>query len=289
MPSASSMCHLSPIVIVNMDSKERPSINVIDALRANHNDLQEFVDSLVEDEWQMASACEGWRVQDVFAHVTSNLKQFADPDPPSDGQDQLGAEEVMEALVSPRKDWSSDELIEEYYKYLEPALNVFSNLIEEPTASIEQQMSDLGTYQLRWLPYAFCFDHYCHLRHDMASPGGPVKRYLPSADDLRLAPGIEWMLAGLPQMCSKDLTSLKKPILLRLTGPGGGEWVLHNSEENELIQIDNYIEQDVSASITSTSHEFVSWATHRSSWKDHCALDGDLEYVSSLIGSINII
>jgi len=272
-----------------MNSKERPSINVIDALRANHNDLQEFVDSLREDEWQMASACEGWRVQDVFAHVTSNLKQFADPDPPGDEQDQLSAEEAMEALVSPRKDWSPDELIEEYYKYLEPALNVFSSLIEEPTASTEQQLADLGTYQLRWLPYAFCFDHYCHLRHDMASPGGPVERLLPSVDDLRLAPGIEWMLAGLPQMCSKDLTSLKKPILLRLTGPGGGEWVLHNSEENELIQIDNYLEQEVSASITSTSHDFVSWATHRSSWKDSCALDGDMEYVSSLIGSINII
>ncbi|MBH01494.1 MAG: hypothetical protein CL469_02385 [Acidimicrobiaceae bacterium] len=289
MPSASTMCRLSPIVILNMDSKERPSTNVIDALRANHNDLQEFVDSLTGDEWQMASACEGWRVQDVFAHVTSNLKQFADPDPPSDEQDQLSAEEAMEALVSPRKDWSPDELIEEYYKYLEPALNVFSNLIEEPTASVEQQLSDLGTYQLRWLPYAFCFDHYCHLRHDMTSPGGPIERDLPSADDLRLAPGIEWMLAGLPQMCSKDLTSLKKPVLLSLTGPGGGKWVLHNSGENELIQIDNYSEQEVSASITSTSHDFVSWATHRSSWEDYCSLDGDLEYVSSLIGSINII
>ena len=58
MPSVSSMCRLSPIVLLNMDSEERPSINVIDALRANHNDLQEFVDSLAEDEWQMASACD---------------------------------------------------------------------------------------------------------------------------------------------------------------------------------------------------------------------------------------
>ena len=272
-----------------MDSEERASVNVIDALKANHRDLQEFVDSLGEDEWKMASACEGWRIQDVFAHVTSNLKQFADPDPPSDEQGQLSAEEAMEALVAPRKDWSPDELIEEYFKYLEPALGVFSNLLEEPTASVEQQLSDLGTYQLRWLPYAFCFDHYCHLRHDMASPGGPIERDLPLADDLRLTPGIEWMLAGLPQMCSKDLATLKEPILLRLTGPGGGEWILHNSEENELIQIDNYLEQEVSASITSTSHDFVSWATHRSSWEDCCVIDGDLEYVSSLIGSINII
>ena len=289
MPSVSSMCRLSPIVLLNMDSEERPSINVIDALRANHNDLQEFVDSLAEDEWQMASACEGWRVQDVFAHITSNLKQFADLDPPGDEQGQLSAEEAMEALVSPRKDWSPNELLEEYYKYLEPALSVFSNLLEEPTASVEQQLSDLGTYQLRWLPYAFCFDHYCHLRHDMTSPGGPIERELPPTDDLRLAPGIEWMIAGLPQMCSKDLTSLKKPILLRLTGAGGGEWLLHNSEENELIQIDNHLEQDASASITSTSHDFVSWATHRSSWEDYCALDGDVEYASSLVGSINII
>ena len=272
-----------------MDSQEQPSINVIDALRANHDDLQEFFNSLTEEEWKMSSACEGWRVQDVFAHVTSNLKQFADPDPPVDEQEQLDAEQAMEALVTPRKDWTPEELVEEYYKYFEPALNVFSSLLEEPTASIEQQLSDLGTYQLRWLPYAFCFDHYCHLRHDMTAPGGPIERDLPSPDDLRLAPGIEWMLAGLPQMCSKDLATLKKPILLRLTGPGGGEWILHNSDESELIQIDDNSEQEISAIITSASHDFVSWATHRSSWEDHCTFEGDMEYISSLIGSINII
>ena len=272
-----------------MNSEERSSIKVIDALRANHDDLQEFFNSLTEEEWRMSSACEGWRVQDVFAHITSNLKQFADPDPPVDEQEQLDAEQAMEALVTPRKDWTPEELVEEYYKYFEPALNVFSSLLEEPTASIEQQLSDLGTYQLRWLPYAFCFDHYCHLHHDMTAPGGPIERDLPSPDDLRLAPGIEWMLAGLPQMCSKDLTTLKKPILLRLTGPGGGEWILHNSDESELIQIDDNSEQEISTIITSTSHDFVSWATHRSSWEDHCTFEGDMEYISSLIGSINII
>ncbi|MAR49236.1 MAG: hypothetical protein CL425_08640 [Acidimicrobiaceae bacterium] len=275
--------------MLNMNSEERSSINVIDALRANHDDLQEFFNSLTEEEWKMSSACEGWRIQDVFAHITSNLKQFADPDPPADEQEQLDAEQAMEALVTPRKDWTPEELVEEYYKYFEPALNVFSSLLEEPTASIEQQLSDLGTYQLRWLPYAFCFDHYCHLRHDMTAPEGPIERDLPSPDDLRLAPGIEWMLAGLPQMCSKDLATLKKPILLRLTGPGGGEWILHNSDESELIQIDDYSEQEISAIITSTSHDFVSWATHRSSWEDHCTFEGDMEYISSLIGSINII
>ena len=272
-----------------MNSEERSSINVIDALRANHDDLQEFFNSLTEEEWKMSSACEGWRVQDVFAHITSNLKQFADPDPPVDEQEQLDAEQAMEALVTPRKDWTPEELVEEYYKYFEPALNVFSSLLEEPTASIEQQLSDLGTYQLRWLPYAFCFDHYCHLHHDMTAPGGPIERDLPSPDDLRLAPGIEWMLAGLPQMCSKDLTTLKKPILLRLTGPGGGEWILHNSDESELIQINDNSEQEISAIVTSTSHDFVSWATHRSSWEDHCTFEGDMEYISSLMGSINII
>ena len=55
--------------MLNMDSQEQPSINVINALRANHDDLQEFFNSLTEEEWKMSSACEGWRVQDVFAHV----------------------------------------------------------------------------------------------------------------------------------------------------------------------------------------------------------------------------
>ncbi|HJO41704.1 MAG TPA: hypothetical protein QGI85_08780, partial [Acidimicrobiales bacterium] len=65
MPSVRGMYPLSPIVIIYMNPKERPSINVIDALRANHNDLQEFFNTLTEEEWKMSSACEGWRVQDV--------------------------------------------------------------------------------------------------------------------------------------------------------------------------------------------------------------------------------
>ena len=47
------MTRLFTYRLLNMNSKERPSINVIDALRANHNDLKEFIDSLGEDEWKM--------------------------------------------------------------------------------------------------------------------------------------------------------------------------------------------------------------------------------------------
>jgi len=90
-------------------------------------------------------------------------------------------------------------------------------------------------------------------------------------------------------MCSKDLDSLEEPILLRLTGPGGGEWILHNSERKDLIAIDENSGQKTSASITSESHDFISWATHRSSWEEHCTLEGDTEYLLPLIGSINII
>jgi hypothetical protein len=123
----------------------------------------------------------------------------------------------------------------------------------------------------------------------MTSPSGPIKRDLPPVDDLRLAPGIEWMIAGLPQMCSKNLKSLQEPVLLRLIGPGGGEWILHNSERKDLIEVNVHSGQTTAATIISESHDFVSWATHRSSWKDHCALEGDTEYLLSLIGSINII
>ena len=59
----------------------------------------------------------------------------------------------------------------------------------EPTASTRVALADLGTYQMHWLANAYCFDHYCHLRHDLLAPGGPVKRPLRTVDDAMVRPG----------------------------------------------------------------------------------------------------
>jgi Mycothiol maleylpyruvate isomerase N-terminal domain len=262
----------------------------IDGLHANHADMQMVFESLTDDEWTMQSACAGWRVQEVLAHVTSNFKEIVDPTPqPTDAPPpELPAEQMVEALVTPRRTWSASQLMAEYQQYLGGALATLAAMQEEPMASTEIPLADLGTYGMHWLANAYCFDHYCHLRHDTMAPAGPISRVLPEADDVRLRPGIDWMIAGLAQMCKDQLKIVTKPWRLELTGAGAGTFTVHPVGANGLVTV---IEEktDSVATVTSTAHDFVSWGTQRSGWRDSCSISGDTDYVASVLDAINII
>ena len=71
-------------------------------------------------------------------------------------------------------------------------------------------MGDLGTHPMAIMPSTFLFDNYCHLRNDILKPNGPIDRPEPPRDEKRLAPTIEWMLAGLPWMCA-DAARVRRP------------------------------------------------------------------------------
>ena len=74
--------------------------------------------------------------QEVFAHMSSNMKEAINPTPPPDTpQEPMKAEEAMEALVTPRRDWTAQELLDEYAKYLNDWIEWLGALQEEPTAS----------------------------------------------------------------------------------------------------------------------------------------------------------
>ena len=75
-------------------------------------------------------------------------------------------------------------------------------------------------------PSTFCFDNYCHLRNDILGPNGPIDRPEPPRDDMRLQPTVEWMLAGLPWMSRRSSPFVDRPVVLALTGPGGGTWTI---------------------------------------------------------------
>ena len=80
-------------------------------LRANHQDLTLTLDGVTDDEWLADSACAGWRVKDVLAHITSNLKEIADPATRSEDRlsSDLTAEQTMDGLVALRRDWTVDQ------------------------------------------------------------------------------------------------------------------------------------------------------------------------------------
>ncbi len=80
---------------------------------------------------------------------------------------------------------------------------------------------------------AFAFDHYCHLYIDILSPEGPLPANLDEATDDMVRPGIEWMIAGMPQMQPTELAAVvTEPLELELTGPGGGTWTIQPAGED---------------------------------------------------------
>ena len=51
------------------------------AVEVGIDDALRVFESLSDGEWARPSGCTGWRVQDVAAHVSSNIKEMADPSP----------------------------------------------------------------------------------------------------------------------------------------------------------------------------------------------------------------
>jgi uncharacterized protein (TIGR03083 family) len=266
----------------------------VEGLQAIHAELEGVLGSLTEDEWALPTACTGWSVKDLLAHVTSNFKEMIEPTPaPAPAADAVPpkAEEAMEMLVAPRKDWPAADLMAEYERYRDGVFAALTGMQEEPTASMVIPIADLGHYPLHLLANAFCFDHYCHLRHDLMKPAGPIERPLPAIDDAQLRPGIEWMMIGLGRMQVTDLNPVvEHPLQIVLTGPGGGSWTVHPPAAggDGTLEVQENGPAGV-ATVTSSADAFVSWGTCRSPWRDHCTLSGDEAYATCVLDALNIV
>jgi len=226
-------------------------------------------------------------VQDLVAHTGSNFRVLVEPpDPSAPAPEVETAEQLQELLVAQRRDWSSAEVATEFRDFVEPAMGVLAAMQEEPLASTPLTLTDLGTYPMHALADAFAFDLWCHLTVDLLAPTGPVQRSRPEATDDLLAPAIGWMLAGLPQMCPSVSKVLDRPLGLRLTGPGGGEWTLVPGEP--LLTTVSAL-QDPVATVTSAATDFVLWGTTRTPWRDTVQVEGDRAFAERVLDEVNVV
>ncbi len=262
----------------------------VDAVRIIHEHMRSVMDQLTEADWDTPSGCAGWSVKDVISHVTSNQKEMVDPTPPpAEPLPPMKAEEAMEALVAPRKDWAPADVRAEYDRYSAAWFGALDALQQEPMASTVAPIADLGSYPLHSLANAFAFDHYCHLRVDMLAPTGPLQVSLPEATDAEVRPGIEWMLWGMPQMQAAELAAVvTQPLGLRLTGAGGGEWTVNPAGADGLVTVTDGI-GTVAATVESGAHAFVSWGTKRADWRASCSVTGDEAYAAAVLDTLNIV
>ncbi len=254
------------------------------ALRVEISRAQELFASLTPEEWAAPSGCDGWRVQDVAQHMASVFQQIAAPDTIDTG-DSGKVEEAAEVPVGERRGWNPDQVVAAYDEWCEKGHAALAALQQPPQADRVVPLSDLGSHPLHLLGNAIVFDHYCHLRHDI---GAAVERAaaLPRDDDA-LQASVEWMLAGLPQMCAQALAAApRQPINLVLDGPGSGSYHLSPGPDGWLVAIGA---DDDAALVRTTAHDFVSWGTKRADWRGSTTGDVAVPEVAAVLDAINII
>lgn len=256
----------------------------VDALTVEVGRAKELFASLTPEEWQAQSGCVEWRVQDVAQHMAAVFQQIAAPDTIDVGESGK-AETAAEVPVQDRKGWAPDEVIAAYDEWSEKGLAALAGLQEPPMADTVVPISDLGTHPLHLLGNAIAFDHYCHLRHDI---GAVVDRAaaLPR-DDGALHASVDWMLAGLPQMCSEALAAgPAQPVNLVFDGPGAGSYCLSPGPSGWTVATGA---DDDAPLIRTTAHDFVSWGTKRADWRGTSTGAVSNANVAAVLDAINII
>ena len=255
----------------------------IPALEDEVRHARELFVTLTPQEWHAASGCEGWRVQDVVQHMAAVFQQIAEPSSIDVGQSGK-TERANDVPVEARRDWTVQEVLDAYDEWSAKGVAALAALQEPPMSEVEAPIADLGTHQLHLLGNAIAFDHYCHLRHDV---GAVVDRAAALPQDAGIvAVTLEWMLAGLPQMCAEALAAApQRPVNLVFEGDGGGDYVLAPGPDGWTVDPGT---DPAAPTVRSSVHDFVSWGTKRSDWR--LSVTGDVDDdVAVVLDAINII
>jgi uncharacterized protein (TIGR03083 family) len=261
----------------------------VTALDAEQARALELFNSLTAQEWAAPSDCAGWRVQDVAAHMGAVFHAIADPGS-IDGGSSPDVEANAEVPVGARRDWTSAEVVADYAEWSAKGREALVALQGPGVGTTVVPLANLGSHPLHLLANALVFDHYCHLRWDIAAPNGPIARELPQ-DAAVLTETMTWMLAGLPQMCTHALSVVDRPVTLLFDGPGGGEWSLQPpTEAGELTSVVPSRDDSPAAVVRSTAHQFVCWGTKRRDWRSmDVTIEGDQGYAAGVLDAFNVI
>ena len=261
----------------------------IEALRVCRGQIIELVNSLTPEEWEMQSDCEGWRVKDVIAHLANTCRSVADPDPlapivPGD------LEATQAVQVESHRSWDSDHVRADYVDMSNQVLQTTMIYQEPRLADTAIAIENAGEYPLHLVADALTFDHYCHLRNDLLAPNGPLDRHSRVSVPVVLEATLNWLFAGLPQMCPEPIRSaVTAPVGMRLSGPGGGEWTLIPATTGDRVRVQSHLSSNAVAVISSSSEEFVMWSTHRRSWREReVRIAGNTDLGASVLDAIHL-
>lgn len=237
-------------------------------------------------EWEADSACHGWRVHDLIGHMAFFFNFIADPNLVFPPNPSGKSERLNDAAVRERADLPHEQILDYYREQSEAGLATLEALQGAELRDNTLDMLDLGTYKLHLLSDAVSFDHLVHLTSDLLVPFGPI-----AGGDVDVAaaidPAIDWMIAGLPQMCGDEVgAALTSPVALRLTGATDRTFVIAPEADGVVVTETATLPGNVA---TSSATDFLRWGTTRSAWRSAVTISGDHTTVASVLDAIDIV
>jgi uncharacterized protein (TIGR03083 family) len=254
----------------------------VGALRRERSELLTFCRDLSYADWHTQSAADGWRVQDVVAHMGSAHRALFGP-AVLELMRSNDIERTNDVLVDRRRDWSAARVFAEYERWSEMMLLLMGAVSRTPLARAPMRLADLGRFRVGQLLSAIVFDTHTHLRHDIAPALG---RTVPATDAGRIAVILEWMMAVLSnQLRASRPEWLDRQISITFSGLGGGCWVVR---PDGTIQLGS--SAGAAAQIDSLAIEFPEWGSQRVSWRDRTVgVAGDVDYGARFLDAVNVV
>ncbi|MGI3224285.1 maleylpyruvate isomerase N-terminal domain-containing protein [Streptomyces sp. GTA36] len=218
--------------------------------------------------WAQPSACPGWSNHNVLIHLVCTLREIVEPESlpaPYPGS----IERTNDVAVAAFRGERPGHTLATYRRLLGPAMDALAGMQKEPVASGSVDFDDAGRYPAHLVADSLAFDHYCHLRHDLAAPRGTIESLNVVEDETVVSASLTWLFAGLPQMSARRLAaSLTRPVVLSLSGPGGGSWSLVPASADHRITVEPGASPEAAAHVTASGDSFHLWGTHRQSWRE---------------------
>lgn len=239
--------------------------------------------------WAQPSACPGWSNHDLLVHLVCTLREIAEPASlPVAFPGSI--ERSNDVAVAAFRSEQPGHTLENYARLLWPTLDALAEMQKEPAASGVVDFDDAGLYPAHLVADSLAFDHYCHLRHDLAAPRGTVEALDVTADETVMSASLTWLFAGLPQMSPSRLaTSLTRSVVLSLSGPGGGSWTLVPAVGGQRVSVEEGVSSTAEAHITSSVDSFHLWGTHRQSWREaDLDIKGDERLATDVLDALHV-
>ena len=261
------------------------TLDRVAALKAERNAVVSFLHQLDDDEWSRPSACEGWTIKDVVAHLGAASHGFFTPwvvglmlDGDVEAHNDRDAEK--------RRGWEPERVLREYERWSRRAGVAHAALQKPGLRSLPIRLAEVGTYPAHQLTSAIVFDTGLHLRHDMATALG---RTAGPSDDNRLGCTLEWMFAGLSPMTGDALAWLERPVEVNLVGSAGGTWTVAPGKSGR-VAVTAGTTDDPIAAIEGDAASFPVWGTRRQPWREvDVSLKGDEDVAARFLDTMRII